>query len=304
MFFTMPENSEHNLPPLVSVIIPVYNGEKFIATTLRSVIHQSYSNWEIIIINDGSTDNTLNIVSDLKDPRIKIISQNNSGVSASRNAGIGSANGNYLAFLDADDFWHKNNLEKKISFLENNPDIDFVFSDMNNADENLNVTGPAPIGKDKNILEDLLLWNGEVIPGPSSNVVARKKCFDSGIRFDPRLTTIADQHFTVQMAFGFTGKRIPEVLWDYRILPGSMSRSLAVMEKDALQVYSIYAEKNYFRSPIFKRKCFSNMYLILAASFWKDGKNKKKGFKYIFKALLVSPFHTIMKLFRKIFRLD
>jgi len=297
----MQEHSEHSRLPLVSVIIPVYNGEKYIETTIRSVISQSYSAWELIIINDGSKDNTEKIIIAAQHPQIRYISKPNSGVSDTRNMGIIQAKGDYIAFLDADDFWHPDNLEKKIGLLEKDKSISYVFSDMNNADENLKITDPAPVGKDENILEDLLLWNGEVIPGPGSNIVARKECFDSGIRFDPRLTTIADQHFTVQLAYQYRGKRIPEILWDYRILPGSMSKSLDVLEKDALQVYSIYAENNYFSSSVFRRKCFANMSLILAGSFWKDGKNKKKGFKYIFKALAIAPFHTLKKLLRKIF---
>lgn len=298
----MQEDSTHSALPLVSVIIPVYNGEKYIETTIRSVVNQTYKKLELIIVNDGSNDKSEEIIKAINLPEVKLISKINSGVSAARNTGIEAANGKYIAFLDADDYWHSDNLEKKINLLENNQSIDFVYSDMNNADENLKITGPAPEGKDDNILEDLLMWNGEVIPGPSSNVVARKSCFDSGIKFDTRLTTIADQHFTVQLAYHFKGKRIPEILWDYRILPGSMSKSLAVLEKDALQVYSIYNEQNYFHSSAFRRKCFANMYLILAGSFWKDGKNKKKGMKYIAKGLLISPFYTLVKLLNKIFR--
>lgn len=287
---------------LVSIIIPAYNAGRFISETIDSVINQTYKDWELIIINDGSTDSTLNIIETYskKDTRISFVTKTNSGVSDTRNSGIDKAKGEFIAFLDADDVWLPENLQKKIDCLKSNSDVDFVFCNMLQADQNLQNQAPAPIGKDENIFEDLLLWNGEVIPGPCSNLVVRKKCLDSGIRFDPSLTTIADQNFTVQLAANYKGKLIKEFLWIYRILPGSMSKSLSVMEKDALATYSIYKQKNYFRSDFFRKKCFANMYLIVAASWWKDGNKKLKGLSFLIKAFFSAPFYTSAKLFKKI----
>ncbi len=287
----------------VSIIIPAYNAGRFIAETMDSVINQTYKDWELIIINDGSTDNTLNIIEaySKKEARISFVTKNNSGVSDTRNKGIDKAKGEFIAFLDADDVWLPENLQKKIEYLKKHPDVDFVFSNMLQADKNLQNQIPAPLGKDKTIFEDLLLWNGEVIPGPCSNLVVRKKCLDSGIRFDPALTTIADQNFTVQLAAKHKGKLIKEFLWVYRVLPGSMSKSLAVMEKDSLTTYNIYKQKNYFASGSFRRKCFANMYLIVGASWWKDGNEKMKGLSFLIRAFFTSPIHTSGKLLKKIF---
>lgn len=288
---------------LVSIVVPAYNAEKYIAETIDSVIAQTYTNWELIIVNDGSKDNTLQIIESYSknDKRISFITKPNTGVSDTRNTGIEKAKGEFIAFLDADDVWLSSNLEKKIAFLLNTPETDFVFSNMLQADQFLQNQTIAPVGKDTNILEDLLLWNGEVIPGPSSNLVVRKKCIDSGIRFDKRLTTIADQNFTVQLAAKFKGKLLNEALWVYRVIPGSMSKSLQVMENDSLQTYAIYKEKNYFKSASFRKKCFSNMYLIVGASWWKDGNEKAKGIYFLTLAFLSSPLHTINKLLKKIF---
>lgn len=292
-----------NKIPLVSIIVPAYNAEKYIAETIDSVIAQTYSNWELIIVNDGSTDNTLRVIENYlnKDKRISFITKHNTGVSDTRNTGITKAKGEFIAFLDADDVWLPNNLEKKTDCLIKNTDIDFVFSNMFQADKDLQNRTFAPEGKDTNILEDLLLWNGEVIPGPSSNLLVRKKCLDTGIRFDKRLTTIADQNFTVQLAAKFSGKLLKENLWVYRVLPGSMSKSLQVMEQDSLATYAIYKEHNYFKSGSFKRKCFSNMYLIVGASWWKDGNKKGRGFYFLMLAFFTSPINTLQKLFKKIF---
>ena len=86
-----------------SVVIPLYNKEKYIERTLKSVLEQSYTNFEVIIINDGSTDNSLNVVKNIKDKRLRVISQPNSGVSNARNKGIELASYNWVALLDGDD---------------------------------------------------------------------------------------------------------------------------------------------------------------------------------------------------------
>src|SRR5687768_2011753 len=96
--------------PQVSVIIPAYNAGKHLAETVQSVLAQTYSGFEIIISDDGSTDNTSGIAQSFGDPKIRYSYQQNSGVSAARNNGAKAATGKYLAFLDADDLFHRDNL--------------------------------------------------------------------------------------------------------------------------------------------------------------------------------------------------
>ena len=107
--------------PFLSVIIPLYNKESYIKNTLRSVLEQNFTDFEIIIVNDGSTDNSLEIVSSFKDERIQVIHQPNSGASSSRNKAIQSAKTEYIAFLDADDFWFPNHLEELVQLIQDFP---------------------------------------------------------------------------------------------------------------------------------------------------------------------------------------
>lgn len=112
----------------VSVIIPVYKVDQYIADTVRSVLNQTYQNFELLIIDDGSPDRSIEICQQFDDPRIKIIRQNNRGVSAARNNGILHAQGEYIAFLDGDDIWVSEKLEKHINHLETSPKIGVSFS--------------------------------------------------------------------------------------------------------------------------------------------------------------------------------
>lgn len=107
--------------PFLSVIIPLYNKEKFIQNTLQSVLNQIFMDFEIIIVNDGSTDKSLDIISGFNDDRIVVINQQNSGASATRNRAISEAKTNYIAFLDADDYWHPNHLEELVKLIYDFP---------------------------------------------------------------------------------------------------------------------------------------------------------------------------------------
>lgn len=108
------------MPNLVSIITPCYNGEKYIAQTIRSVLAQTYGDWEMLIVDDGSSDNSADIVRDFmaQEPRIRLLQQENAGSAAARNAGIRAAQGRYLALLDADDLWEPEFLARQLEFME------------------------------------------------------------------------------------------------------------------------------------------------------------------------------------------
>ena len=123
---------------LVSVIVPVFNAEKYIKRTVESVKAQTYDNWELILVNDCSSDNSLKIILDLadKDKRIKVISlDKNSGTAVARNMGIKAAKGKYISFLDADDLWKPEKIEKQLNFMQEKK-CAFSFSGYEFGDEN------------------------------------------------------------------------------------------------------------------------------------------------------------------------
>ena len=123
----------------VSICCPVYNGEKFIRQTLNSFINQTFKDIEIIICNDGSTDGTLKIIEEFKDPRIKVINQQNMGASIASDVAIANASCGLIALCAADDVMQLDRIEKEYAFMQKNPDCDIVYTFVNIIDKNDNI---------------------------------------------------------------------------------------------------------------------------------------------------------------------
>lgn len=143
--------------PSISVIIPVYNAESFLAEAVQSVQEQTFKASEIIIVDDGSTDQSLKLARSLE-PHVTVYSQANQGAAAARNFGVNVSQGNLLAFLDADDLWELDKLEKQLKVLYEFPELDMVFGHMQQFYENRTVTNT-----ENKILaglshETLLIW--------------------------------------------------------------------------------------------------------------------------------------------------
>lgn len=275
---------------LVSIVIPAYNAARYLSETIVSVINQTYTNWELIVVNDGSKDETLSIAKSFanKDPRIHIIDKSNSGVSDSRNTGIKVAKGDVLFFLDADDVWNIDNITEKIKRL-NEPSCHAVYSACEIIDEK-SVSFSRFLSGSANLrLEDMLLSKGNYTTAPSG-IAVKRNVLDKIGGFDTNLSNNADQDFFIRiLATGFKIAYIPDTLWKYRMHGNSMSKNVALLEKDLLYVFNKAAKNNLFASSAFKRRCFANVYTVLAGSWWKNGNNKLKGILYLMKAFFTYP---------------
>lgn len=129
--------------PLVSVIMPAYNCEQYIAQSIQSIINQTYKNWELVVVDDQSSDNTVSVINQFDDERIQLIQlEKNSGAAIARNTAIEAAKGDFLAFLDSDDLWHAQKLEKQLIFMQGN-DYDFTctqYANMNESGKLIDIT--------------------------------------------------------------------------------------------------------------------------------------------------------------------
>lgn len=167
----------NNSNPIVSLIVPVYNGEDYIGKTVQSVLKQTYDNWELLIIDDGSTDHTKEVINKFKDhPRIKYFYKKNGGQGSARNLGIKKSKGSYLAFLDADDLWDEDRLEMQIKLLLEK-DVSLVFSPMRCIDKSGKYLNKS-LGNGKGMFQGfqaLFLMAAGTISIPNSSVIASKE---------------------------------------------------------------------------------------------------------------------------------
>jgi glycosyltransferase involved in cell wall biosynthesis len=284
------------MEPLVTIIIPAYNCERYIGETLESVRKQTFQNFEVLVVDDGSTDNQRAVIESFVkvDDRIKYIFQKNQGVSAARNNGFARSSGQYIAFLDSDDIWHSDNLEHKVSALRES-DAGLVHSDALIINENSEIIDGFLSGISGRVLEPLLLWDGTQIPGPSSILVKREVVEVVG-GFDENLSTSADKDFFFRVAAQYPIAKVPLTTWRYRKHVNNMHKNIKLMEHDIIYLYQKASRLNLFQSESFKARCYAAMYLILSASWAGDGKNWRKGVWYLLLAIRCNPAVVIKKL--------
>lgn len=234
----------------VSVVIPVYNGARFIAETLKSVLAQTVPPKEVIVVNDGSTDNTLSVVEKFRDA-VTVISIQNGGASAARNLGASMAKGNWLAFCDADDLWLPTKLKKQLRLTNDAPDIHCVLTDY--AD----ITSGAVSERTHFSWAPKDFWvpehhsAGFVVrqsitgklttfqPGITSAPIVKKCFFQQAGGFDVKATNWADDtcfHFRCLSVVPFGV--VPEVLMHYRRHPDSLSANQLKQLRDTVTVWN------------------------------------------------------------------
>lgn len=226
---------DKNINKLVSIIVPCFNQGNFLEETLNSVIKQSYNNWECIIVNDGSTDNTEEIAKKYleKDHRFKYFKQENKGRSESRNFGIKKSNGEYILPLDSDDLIGEEYLNKATKILEEKPKVSIVYCDAKKFGIE-NKIWKLP----KYSLEAILSQN--II---FASALFRRSDFDSTNGYDNRLDILEDWDMWLSIIeLGGNVYKIPEILFFYRIKENSTMKLATKNEK--INAYKIRLEKH------------------------------------------------------------
>ena len=231
-------NTTQNLnQPLVSVIIPAYNAEQFIAKTLESVLSQTYQNIEILVIDDGSTDTTAEVVKSFaqKDSRIILLRQSNAGVAAARNLAIQKSQGEYIAAIDADDIWYPQNLEKQVKCLiKSEPSVGIAYSWSVDINEQDLLTGGFYNSTIQGEVYTALIYKYFI--GNASSSLIRRACFekigDYNCKFKrENAQGCEDWELHIRIAEHYQFKVVPEYLVGYRQITSSMSCNYAAMAK-------------------------------------------------------------------------
>ena len=195
----MPKINENSMRPLVSVIIPIFNSEKTLKKTLESIIDQTYDNFEIFLIDDGSTDSSKIIIDEFISAypqyKIKYLFQQNQGASAARNVGLKNANGDYIALLDSDDFWHSGKIELQLEAFKNNKDIDFLATNRN--DEKFGFFFGFKFEKITKIPSNLLLYKNFFL---TPTVLFKREIIDDIGYFDEEMSHSEDLNYFLRIS--------------------------------------------------------------------------------------------------------
>lgn len=280
--------------PLVSVIIPAYNAEQFIARTLESVLAQTYRNIEVLVIDDGSQDDTAAIVCGYKqqDDRVRLLYQANAGVAAARNLAIQSSRGEFIAPIDADDIWNPEAIAKLVArFQQSRSDVGVVYTwslDIDGQDEPTGGFHAAAIAG--NVYKTLICHN---FLGNASSTLIRKRCLDQVGGYDLRLRAqqaqgCEDWDLYLRLAAGYPFAVVPEFLVGYRKQTNGMSGDYHQMARSQ-QLMLEAAQQDHPEIPGFLyRLSRSSFYLYLAHQCHSQGHAANTVF-WLWQALKVDP---------------
>lgn len=228
---------------LVSIIMPTYNCAKFIGKTIESIIAQTYENWELIIVDDCSKDNTEEVVSEYKDNRIKYHRlENNSGAAVARTEAMKKASGSYMAFLDSDDLWKKDKLEKQLEFMNKN-NYNFTCTEYEQIDEDGNKLNKVIKVKKR------ADYNRILLDCPVGNSTVMYNVEKLGKFEVPNIRKRNDDALWLQILkkekyiYG-----MPDILMEYRIRSNSISSNKLSLVKYHWQLYRKIEHLSVFRS--------------------------------------------------------
>jgi glycosyltransferase involved in cell wall biosynthesis len=274
--------------PRVSVIIPAYNAARHIQRAVDSVLQQTFKDFELLVVDDGSSDDTLAVLAGYGEA-LRAFPQANSGPAAARNNGLRRARGEYVAFLDADDYWRPEKLERQVSVLDERPAVGFCSTAtdvVNTADE---IVGDWPCRPEAGPFPDILFMQGAVISGSTSGVLGRRQLINGLGGFDERLRGFEDPDLWIRLAAETSYVCIPEALTVVVRTPDSVSANLINMRSATLASF----RKNRHLLPAHKRggywraACASAL-TDYAKTTYRAG-NKAQGLLWTVEALLRAP---------------
>jgi glycosyltransferase involved in cell wall biosynthesis len=250
--------------PKVSVVIPVYNSLNYFPDTLASVLRQTFYDFEVVIVDDGSTDNTAEWADSVNDERIRIIRQPNQGTQAARNTGILAARGEYIALLDNDDLWEPTKLQKQVARLDADPLCGLVYTWTMLIDELGRAKGETYTSRLEGWIWREVLLDNVICCG--STPMIRRNCFLEEGLFDTSLLYLGDWDMWVRLARKYPFAVVTELLVSYRLHSTNTSNRYHNMLED----FRSAIEKVFHSLPTdllhLRNQCYGRAYLYLA---WK-----------------------------------
>jgi glycosyltransferase involved in cell wall biosynthesis len=258
------------MTPLVSIVITNYNCGRFVADAIDTALQQSYPHTEIIVVDDGSTDDSLRVLEGYRD-RLRMVAQRNQGVSGARNRGIRESRGDLVAFFDGDDLWHREKLARQVPLFANDA-VGLVYCGVEYIDEDGRSLGTNTKGRRGRVLRDIALLRDTVVLAGGSTAVVRRRLFEQAGGFDTELSTAADWDMWRRVACYAEIDVAREPLVKYRLRSGSMHRNPRVFEHDMLRGFArMFADPAAAGVHALRRRGYAKLYLMLAGSFLEAG---------------------------------
>jgi glycosyltransferase involved in cell wall biosynthesis len=258
----------------ISVIIPCYNCAAYLPDSITSILDQTFPVDEIIIIDDGSSDNPVSVIHSYKNDKIRLFSQINQGPSRARNYGLAMATGELIGFLDADDRWHRDFISKMASSLQEDPSITVVGCGINYFRNDTDLIEPGIIPRVPNSTADILERNLFPI---SASLYRRQRLVEAG-GFDETLKGVEDWEILIRLYHKQHGiKILPERLIDYRITPDSLSKQVEIMEENSIRMIDSFYAKIPASDPLVRDyDRFRSLRLIDSATGYLRNNNTDK----------------------------
>jgi glycosyltransferase involved in cell wall biosynthesis len=273
----------------VSVVIPTYNYGRFLGEAIESVLAQTCKPAEVIVVDDGSTDETATVVESFSERGVRYIRQENAGVCAARNRGVAESTGELIAFLDADDTWDATKLEKQIARFAADPEVGLVHCGTCVFDGATGATLQLQIeGAEDGVVEDLLLWQKPGMPGPGGTIMVPKSTFTKVGGFDIRMKCGEDWDFCYRVARVAKVAFVAEPLVNYRSHAAAAHNDVEAMERGMSLFYEKAFDTDDPAILALKRRSYSNFHRVMAGSYFNSGRYSKFVFHTI-KSLLNSP---------------
>lgn len=252
-------------PPTVSAVIPVYNGEAFVSDAVRSVLEQTRPAVECIVVDDGSTDATREIVAGFRDA-VRYLPQSRGGVSRARNRGAHEARGELVAFLDHDDVWLPEKLERQVAALGRRQTMALCAMQVIDAHGSPGVV--KRLGPPRGLVLGMLLFSAETVSCSSTGLVWRA-AFEAMGGFDPGLSMSADWDLLLRTLLEGEAAYVDEPLVRYRVHASNMSRSIEMMERDMVQAFAKAFAHPALPAHMRERRseAYGRLYRMLAGSY-------------------------------------
>lgn len=281
--------------PLVSVIIPTYNGEAFLEDAIDSVLGQTYSPMECVVVDDGSTDRTPAVIEAYRGS-VRGERQANQGFARARNRGATLAVGDLLSFLDHDDWWRPTKVERQVHALIENPGVAVVYTAVELTDECGNHLSTIPAPPQGRAFENTILMEWPHMALEQGALIRRGAFFELG-GFDERLTTSIGCDLACRLALAYPVAPVDEPLVAYRQHPDQMHHDLSALERDMRAIFGKVLGSDDRYRPLVRRAQY-NLDVCLTHWYWRERRQPLHAVWHAARATIARPRHVVARLTR------